>query len=309
MKTRFPGNLGRVFVQFSILTILAACSNSEKYIVGEGGGPYNMVLFVESRSWRSGQSLEMVFRLTDSRTGESVKNLQLAHQRLMHIFVTNQTLDYFSHLHVEKNLENEIGADGYFSVQHAFNKSGIYRIVVEFVHRNKIWNKSFDVVVGESEDRSKVPIIDSLKNPTYVAELKRGKKIISGKEVELAIEINRDGRPIRDLQLFLGSELHGAVWREDLENFGHLHSFTPKMENLIREIRTRKNGMRVSPAELQEVLVEVMCSDSELVFSGPLVPIRYTFPDPGIYHLFAQVAPAGVPQTFKFVLNVESVVY
>ena len=100
--------------------------------------------------------------------------------------------------------------------------------------------------------------------------------------------------PVRFTDL-LGSELHGAVWRDDLRDFGHLHSFTPKMENLLSQISGRE-GNREYLSQLQAALVELMCGKSELVFPGPIVPLRYTFPNEGHTHLFLKLPIACLLQ-------------
>ena len=287
------------------LMVFAACSPSERKVIGVGGGPYEMNLFLKEENLVVGREIELAFQLSDSRSGKIVENLQLAHERLMHIFVTDERLEDFDHLHVKPQIENEVDSKGRFLVKHAFEKSGVYQVVAEFVHRNRIWNKSFKIVIDDSNGAksSSDPSRKIMIRDKYTALLMTPEKIVSGKEVELMLEVKRDGLPVQNLQLFLGSELHGAVWRDDLKNFGHLHSFTPKMKKLIEEIRMREKRDNISPSELQEVLVEVMCGNNELIFSGPSVPLRYTFPAPGKYRLFAEIAPNGIPKTFSF--NVE----
>jgi len=300
---RFKWFLGCRFAGLFFLIVFIGCSPSERKVIGTGGGPYEMNLFIKEDGLIAGRVVHLAFQLSDSRSGMAVEDLQLAHERLMHIFVTDEQLDYFAHLHLEHQFNREVYSEGRFLVGHTFEKAGTYRVVAEFVHRNRIWNKSFRIVIDD-------PIGVSPKRETgisnkHTVQLMKPDKIISGKEVELILQVRQDALPVQNLQLFLGSELHGAIWRDDLEYFGHLHSFTPKMQMLIEEIRAREKRDIVSPRELQEVLVEVMCGTNELVFSGPAVPLRYTFPAPGKYRLFAQIAPNGIPETFKFMVEVE----
>ncbi len=301
---RFKLLLGCRAAGLFFLIFFIACSPSERKVIGTGGGPYEMNLFVKEDSLIVGRVVQLAFQLSDSRNGNAVEDLQLAHQRLIHIFVTDEQLDYFAHIHVKRQLNREVGSEGRFLVGHTFEKSGAYRLVAEFVHRNRIWNKSFRIVIDDSIDVN-ANTETGISNK-HTAQLIKPEKIVSGKETELVLQVKQGGLPVQNLQLFLGSELHGAVWRDDLEYFGHLHSFTPKMQMLIEEIRTREKREFVSPRELQEVLVEVMCSNNELVFGGPAVPLRYTFPVPGKYRLFAQIAPNGIPETFSFLVEVGS---
>ena len=294
----------RLLVFLGLIFLFSGCTSKAGHLVGEGGGPYNMILSTEAAEWVAGSPIDMTFKLVDSRTGESINTLQTAHERLMHIFITDESLEYFAHVHILGDVGDEEIVGGEYLARHTFNKSGLYRLVVEFVHFNRIWHKSFSLSVATLSNDSKATDIEILKNTQYQLKLESPDKIYAGEEVELSLSIEREGLPVSNLQIFLGSELHGAVWRDDLQDFGHLHSFTPKMENLLNQISSREENGRISPSQLQAALVELMCGKSELVFPGPLVPLRYTFPNEGIYHLFLQVAPLGVPITEKFILEV-----
>ena len=59
-----------------------------------------MILSTEGNKWAPENPTEMYFQLVDSRTDKPIKNLQLAHERLMHIFITDERLEYFAHVHV-----------------------------------------------------------------------------------------------------------------------------------------------------------------------------------------------------------------
>ena len=294
----------RFLIFLGLLFLYSGCTSKAGSLVGEGGGPYNMTLSTGGAEWVAGSPIDMTFKLVDSRTGESINTLQTAHERLMHIFITDESLEYFAHVHILGEARDEEIVGGEYLARHTFNRSGLYRLVVEFVHFNRIWHKSFSLSIATLSNDSKATDIEILKNSEYQLKLEIPDKIYVGEEVELSLSIEREGLPVSNLQIFLGSELHGAVWRDDLQDFGHLHSFTPKMENLLNQISSREENSRISPSQLQAALVELMCGKSELVFPGPIVPLRYTFPNEGIYHLFLQVAPLGVPITEKFILKV-----
>ena len=294
----------RLLLFLGLVLLYAGCTSKAGHLVGEGGGPYTMTLSTGDAEWVTGSPIDITFKLLDSRTGNPINTLQTAHERLMHIFITDERLEYFAHVHILGEVGDEEIVEGEYSARHTFNKPGSYRLVVEFVHLNRIWHKSFSLPVVTRSDSPKDIDRGIPKRRGYQLRLDSPDKIYPGKEVELNLSIEREGLPVSNLQTFLGSELHGAVWRDDLRDFGHLHSFTPKMENLLNQISSREGNSRISPRQLQAALVELMCGESELVFPGPLVPLRYTFPNEGIYHLFLQVAPLGVPITEKFILEV-----
>jgi hypothetical protein len=52
------------------------------------------------------------------------------------------------------------------------------------------------------------------------------------------------------------------------------------------------------------MMLKMMSGPTKLVYPGPRIPIRYTFPTPGTYQLFLQCAPGGVITVFPFMLEV-----
>ena len=92
-----------------------------------------------------------------------------------------------------------------------------------------------------------------LNKSGYQLRLDSPDKIYPGEEVELSLSIEREGLPVSNLQTFLGSELHGAVWRDDLRDFGHLHSFTPKMENLLNQLVVGRETAEYLPVSCKQL--------------------------------------------------------
>ena len=128
----------RFLVLFSLFFLYSGCAPKSNYLVGDGGGPYKMILFTEGNKWVPGNPTEMSFQLVDSRTDKPIKNLQLAHERLMHIFITDERLEYFAHVHVSEKSNEQGVTEGRYYVNHTFERPGFYRLVVEFVHLNRI---------------------------------------------------------------------------------------------------------------------------------------------------------------------------
>ena len=59
-----------------------------------------MTLSTGDAEWVTGSPIDMTFKLVDSRTGNPINTLQTAHERLMHIFITDESLEYFAHVHI-----------------------------------------------------------------------------------------------------------------------------------------------------------------------------------------------------------------
>ncbi len=71
---------------------------------------------------RAGADTELLFRVRDPRSGALVRNFEIVHEKLFHMFIVSQDLSYFIHDHPVA------GADGAFRFAERFPKPGLYRI-------------------------------------------------------------------------------------------------------------------------------------------------------------------------------------
>lgn len=294
-----------------LLAGLGGCGESaDEPRVGRPGGPYRLVLHTEPAQPLPGEETWLEFTLTYTATGKPVTDLQLAHERLMHNFITDLGFRSFAHIHHEDfaPLSDADRRAGRLRFPYRFPQAGQYRIVSEFAHRDRSWVKQFDLAVGEPRAVASPVAADPVRERrvgAYTAQLRISPEVPrAGFETDLNLHLERDGEPVTNLALYLGTELHGAVWRDDGRNFGHLHSYTPRVAAIIDLAHDREVAPAARGARIAEMMVQLMCLDAELVFNGPDIPMRTVFPQAGRYHVFLQVAPGGEPIVFPFVIDV-----
>jgi hypothetical protein len=87
---------------------------------------YPLNLKLNPPSIRAGQELQLCFTVTDPKTGKQVTDFQVIHEKLYHLFIVSQDLNYFVHDHPEK------GSDGVFCFNTTLPKPGMYRILSDF---------------------------------------------------------------------------------------------------------------------------------------------------------------------------------
>ena len=305
-------------VPFKILTVLLVvavegCAKHEDGVLeGQPGGPYRLSLTLEPPQPEAGVDTILNFQLAYAQSGQPVQDLQIAHERLIHNFIVNLDFSSFAHIHHEDfyPVSERDRAAATLRFPYRFPTVGRYRVVSEFAHRNRSWTKRFDITVGNPKATADRPLDTARTRQVgaYTASLRVSPETpVAGFETELVLVIERNGSPVNNLGLFLGSELHGAAWRDDGRYFGHVHSYTPKVAAILELAKERGGDPATRGARVQEMLVQLMCLQSELVFPGPEVPMRYVFPEPGRYHLFLQAAPGGKPKVFRFALDVATV--
>ena len=277
---------------------------------GQPAGPYRMTLALDPAHPAAGEETRLTWHLSYSANGTPVEDLQVLHERLVHNFIVNLDFSSFAHIHHEDF--RAVTADDLkratLTLPYRFPTAGRYRVVSDFTHRNRNWIKYFDVEVG-TPGASVAPVADFSR--TRLVEDTLGSLSVSppipvaGYETELVLKLTREGSPVTDLALILGSEMHVALWREDGDDFGHTHSYTPHMASMLRAMHNQANDAQSRGRMMADMMFMMMNMTSELVFHGPQIPVHYVFPEPGIYHLFLQCAPGGKPRVFHFALAVQ----
>ena len=260
----------------------------------------------------AGQETIITTQLSYAKNGEPVVDLDILYQRLVHNFITQLDFTAFAHIHNEdfSPLTDIQKATGTLSFPYTFPSKGNYRMVSEFTHQKRSWTKHFDLSVGENKIPPSVlqeKVSHSSVIGKYHATLSYStEKLIEKKQTVLEILIHKNNVPVSNLQLHLGSEAHVAIWRTDGKNFGHTHSYTPKMRELMDAMKHDDQMGSHSRKAMRSLMYKVMSTPEELVFKGPIIPLLHTFPETGIYKIFIECAPGGLPIVFDFTVDVGS---
>lgn len=69
--------------------------------------------------------VKMEFRLADPKTGAPVKQFDVVHEKLFHLFLVSQDLEWFQHVHPEP------GANGVFALTATLPHPGVYRLLAD----------------------------------------------------------------------------------------------------------------------------------------------------------------------------------
>src|SRR5579864_5203775 len=87
---------------------------------------FHMDLTVTPHSLKPGKTAELRFSVHDPWKDRPVKNFQIVHEQLFHMFVVSQDLQFFLHDHPD------FQPDGDFVYHLAFPKPGLYRVLGDF---------------------------------------------------------------------------------------------------------------------------------------------------------------------------------
>lgn len=87
---------------------------------------YPVQLTLKPRVVRPNQPVELSFRIRDPKKGTPVKDFEILHEKLFHLFIVSEDLNHFQHEHPT------LAADHTFRYQTKFPKPGMYRLLSDF---------------------------------------------------------------------------------------------------------------------------------------------------------------------------------
>jgi heavy metal-binding protein len=217
----------------------------------------------------AGRAQRLRFLVRDPHTGAPVRSFTLLHERLLHLFIVSHDLTYFSHVHPE------IERDGTFEQSITLPKPGAYRLIADFAPEGaapQLLQKTIVTAGYRGSLRAgAAPAVDTSDKAvdgtriTLVAS-----DPIAGREQLMTFEIAdaASGKPVADLEPFLGAPGHLLIVGSDLLTATHSHPVAELSGN-----------------------------------SGPEVVFQVLFPRPGVYRMWVQFQRHGRVTTAPFTVR------
>ena len=235
------------------------------------GAEYHLEAEATPAVLRSGVPVAIRFRVRDDRTGTVVRQYETVHEKTFHLFLVSQDLEHFEHLHPE------LRADGSLDLTVKFPRPGPYHFYADFLPagglpqllHTAVVTADYSGTLAEAERALATDMTDKvveglrvrLESPAQVA----GREQI----ISVFLEDAASGKPVTDLQPYLGAWGHMLILSWDLADVVHSHP--------IAEI-----------------------SDG----GGPRIVFSQRFPRAGRYRLWAQFQRGGEIAVASFTLDV-----
>lgn len=241
----------------------------------------------------AGVPTTLTFTLRDSQ-GRPIEDLVLDHNRIMHVVIASKDFSVFAHIHAEDfgPITPEMRAASTFSVRYTFPRDGRYLVSVDYTERAYLFSDQFYLDVGAASAMGDPPsdnFSHTEKVDGYDVTLKTSPGTLkAGAPAVLDYHIEHDGRPATGLTPYLAVPMHVSIIRSDLMGFLHVHGLLP-----------------ISP--MAEMLGESAHASHLYLpdhFGPDIEATNFTFPSPGIYHIFGEFSAGKVVVT-KFVVRVE----
>ena len=170
----------------------------------------------ETTELHPGQPGDFRFRLVGP-DGQAVQDYRPQHERELHLIVASRDLGWFTHVHPFRD------ATGTWSVPLTLPEPGPYRAFADFaVADGPAYTLGVDLTApGPSRPRplpapSPVSTVDGYRVTLTAAPAQPG-------EAELGLTVTLDGRPVTDLEPYLGAYGHVVALREGDLAYLHVH--------------------------------------------------------------------------------------
>lgn len=139
------------------------------------------------------------------------------HEKDLHLIVARSDASQFRHVHPT------LAADGTWSIDWKWNEPGTYRVFTDFVPTggpgDLTLSRTF-TVAGNAVDRPLPPVSRTAEVDGYKVTL-TGDLSTAGSE--LKFDVTRDGKPVTDLQPYLGAYAHLVALRASDLAYLHVH--------------------------------------------------------------------------------------
>jgi hypothetical protein len=243
---------------------------------------------------RAGEKAQWRFTVVHPGTGQQVVKFEPVHERQYHLFVISQDMEHFQHIHPEEQ------SDGTWTIDVTLPKAGYYKVLSDFLPSGGATQliarpivtagytgdlaKDSAVLVPDNDPKKMVDDITAVVSydpPTFAAGL-YGHLIFN-------LTDTATGRPITDLQTYLGAFGHTLIMSEDMVDYVHTHP----LDILASGDDDSMPQFLIPPG-----------ADLEKIRGGPTVTFDGLMPKPGRYRAWTQFRRNDVLHTFTTTFEV-----
>lgn len=235
---------------------------------------FNVSLSTEPSDLKPKEKAKLVFSIQDASTKDiSISDLEIVHEKPMHLIVVSEDLSFFNHIH-----PLPIGDGSIFEVETEFPNPGKYRFYLDYSPKSvghRLARLDINVTgtppsaVPLVVDKTDFQIVEGLK-----VTIKPEKPFQANDALTLAflVEDAKTGKPITDIEPYLGAFAHFNIIKDDHSQTLHAHP-----------------------------LVEAKSKDER---GGPEIGTRTIFPKAGLYKIWTQFQRKGKVIVAPFIINV-----
>ena len=246
---------------------------------------------------KPGQKTTLRFRILHPGTGEQIRKFEVVHERQYHLFVISQDMEYFQHIHPEEM------PDGTWTIDVTLPKAGYYKVLSDFmptggasqfIARPLVTSGYAGDLAADSAhlipDTVPMKTVDDI-TATVDYDPATFQTGLYG-HLNFHLTDKNTGRPVTDLQTYLGAFGHTLIMSEDMVEYVHSHPL---------DILAKPDDDGGPP-----VFLIPPGADLEKLRGGPDVTFEGLMPKPGRYRAWTQFRRHDKIYTFAFTFEVMS---
>jgi hypothetical protein len=184
---------------------------------------YPVDLRVDPPQIPSARPITLEFRVADPLMGAPVKQFEIVHEKLFHLFIVSQDLEYFAHLHPE------FDGDGVFRLHTSLPKPGTYRLLADFYPTGgtpQFAPKTITTAGYMMPLEAAIPRLNADLAPKHAENVTAELRLdppqpIAGKKTMLFVHLT----PAEGLEQYIGAWAHLLAVSNDLVDTIHDHPF------------------------------------------------------------------------------------
>ena len=191
--------------------------------------------------------------------GKRVTQLDVAHEKLLHLIVVSADLAFFTHEHPTRRDDGLL--DHTLTLPHA----GDYTVFADFTTGGKNAVASTQITVAgtppPAEALAPIALPAKVQSGAFTVELRPNVVLVAGQNTLLDFDITDAAGPVTDLRDYLGAKGHGVIISADRAQYLHSHPMAGATGSIVRfhtvfpsagvykvwgEFRPRGDAVRVS---------------------------------------------------------------
>jgi len=184
---------------------------------------YRMALRITPPQVPAERPIALEFRVAEPKEGASVKQFEVVHEKLFHLFLVSQDLQWFAHLHPDADM------DGRFRLTTQLPKPGVYRLLADFYPRGgtpQLLPRTLTTAGYVKPIEEGIPALSADLAPKHGENLNVELSLdppepIAGKKAMLFFKVS----PADGLEPYLGAWGHMLAASADLADTIHEHPF------------------------------------------------------------------------------------
>ena len=177
---------------------------------------------------KPGEKVRLEFSVLDPENGKLIEHFQIVHEKLLHMFVISQDLQYFVHDHPT------FGSDGKFRYEIVFPKPGLYRVLGDFYPDGATPQLIAKTIIVPGGSQA-IPLLTRDYSTKDAGNMKvsletEAPQPIAGSKTMMFFTLD----PAEGLEKYIGAWGHMLAASDDLIDLIHTHPFLadggPKMQ-------------------------------------------------------------------------------